>query len=246
LAGLEYPVNSVGELPLSYIDASPKEKALAALANVQGVLEMYRIKEEQKKGRSLRYKPYPPFTEVNRSPEAQLEAIRRLIRKGKFDQSISRSSSLLHEGLEGLRYLQTYDWLFLRTIVSFGYLGWIAYAITTVIDLHVLQGATKPVRTTGSTIFFSSLLVTLFSALWVQKSSWRYYAYGFFPIFFWEEVVSQRKALTAARAIIFAQVKSVANRISLTFQAIVYIGVLEALVSGCFYLIFPTLWIAIC
>jgi phosphatidylinositol glycan class N len=138
---------------------------------------------------------------------------------------------LLHEGLEGLRYLQTYDWLFLRTIVTLGYLGWIAYATTTVIDLHVLQGATQPVRSMGSTIFFSSLLVALFAVLWIQNSSWRYYLYGFFPVFFWEEVVAQRRALSAARKVLFAQVKSPNSYVSLAFQASLYIGVIQALVS---------------
>lgn len=53
LAGLDFPVNSVGQLPLEYIDASPKEKALAALANTQEVLEMYRVKEAQKRAALL-------------------------------------------------------------------------------------------------------------------------------------------------------------------------------------------------
>jgi phosphatidylinositol glycan class N len=62
LVGVEYPVNSVGQLPLDYLDANPKEKALAALANTQGVLEMYRVKEEQNNSSVLRYVPFQPLS----------------------------------------------------------------------------------------------------------------------------------------------------------------------------------------
>lgn len=230
LVGLDFPVNSVGELPLSYIDAPAREKAKAALANAQGVLEMYRVKEEQKRDAALLYKGYDTFTEPQNSPESQISAIRELISRGKFEESILRSRNLLHDGLEGLRYLQTYDWLFLRTIVTFGYLGWIAYALTTVIDLHVLHGTSHAVRTTSSNIFFSSLLVGLYSVFFVQNSSWRYYFYGIFPIFFWEEVVARRAALKAGRGILFSHVRSFKDCISLVTQALIYVGVLQALV----------------
>ena len=133
--------------------------------------------------------------------------------------------------MEGLRYLQTYDWLFLRAIVSAGYLGWIAYALTTVIDLHVMHGTSDAHRTTASTTFFSSILVALFSVLLYQGSSWRYYFYGFFPIFFWEEVFARRKALAAGREIILGHVRSFSGYASFGLQLVAFLGVLEALVS---------------
>ena len=230
LVGLDFPVNSVGELPLPYISAPIEEKAKAMLANAQGVLEMYRVKEEQKRASALRYKGYTPFTEPHHSPESQTAAIRKLISRGKYEESIVRSRSLLQDGLEGLRYLQTYDWLFLRTIVTAGYLGWMAYALTTVMDLHVLHGTSQASRTTATNILFSSLLIGLYSILWIQKSSWRYYFYGFFPVFFWEEVIAKRSALTAGRKVLLAQVRSFGGYMVLTLQTIIYVGLLEALV----------------
>jgi phosphatidylinositol glycan class N len=231
LAGLDFPVNSVGQLPLDYIDASPKEKALAALANTQGVLEMYRVKEKQKRAALLRYKPFEPLADYGEnSVEAHIAEIRLLIEIGSYDEAIQKSDALFATALEGLRYLQTYDWLFLRTIITFGYLGWIAYALTTVIDLHVLHGTTDSNRTMGSTIFFTSVLAALFSVLSYQKSSWRYYFYGAFPIFFWEEVFARRKALIAGRDILLGHVRSFGGYITLGFQLIVFVGILEALV----------------
>lgn len=231
LPGLDFPVNSVGQLPLEYIDASPKEKAQAAFANTQQVLEMYRVKEEQKRSSVIRYQPFEPLADFGDASVAEhLGQIEALITGSSYDEAIEMSSELLATTLEGLRYLQTYDWLFLRTIVTFGYLGWIAYALTTVIDLHVLHGTSKPNRTFANTVFFSSILVALFSVFLYQGSSWRYYFYGAFPVYFWEEVSARRKALRAGREILLVHVKSFKGYITLGFQVLVFLGVLEALV----------------
>lgn len=241
LVGVDYPVNSVGQLPLDYLDASPKEKALAALANTQGVLEMYRVKEEQKRNSVLRYVPFEPLSgHGETSIEGRIANLEALISNGVYEDSITLSHELLALGLEGLRYLQTYDWLFLRTIVSLGYLGWIAYALTTVIDLHVLHGTSDSRRTIASTSFFSSILVVLFSVLLYQGSSWRYYFYGFFPVFFWEEVFARRKALIAGREIVLGHVRSFSGYASFGLQLAAFLGVLEALVCSFLSLLFPT------
>ncbi|KAJ5225445.1 GPI ethanolamine phosphate transferase 1 [Penicillium chermesinum] len=236
LIGVDYPVNSVGQLPLNYIEGSPKEKASAALANARGVLEMYRVKEEQKRAAVLRYMPFEPLSgDGEMSIEGRFANLEALISNGEYEESISLSQDLLVRGLEGLRYLQTYDWLFLRNIVTLGYLGWIAYALTTVIDLHVLHGTSDSHRTVASTSFFSSVLIALYSVFFYQGSSWRYYLYGFFPVFFWEEVFARRKALAAGRAIILGHVHSFGGYVSFGVQVIVFIGVLEALVQSYFH-----------
>lgn len=236
LAGLEFPVNSVGQLPLQYLNANNKEKALATYANTQAILEMYRVKEEQKRAVLLRYKPFEPLAgEGETSVKERLWEIEALIATGAYEDSIQISSHLAVTALEGLRYLQTYDWLFLRTIVTLGYLGWIAYALTTVIDLHVLHGTSDAHRTIGSTMFFSSVLVAIFSVFFYQQSSWRYYFYAAFPIFFWEEVIASRKALSAGRAILLGHVHSFQGYLGLGIQIALFLGVLEALVQSYFY-----------
>ena len=236
LAGLEFPVNSVGQLPLQYLDANNKDKALATFANTQAILEMYRVKEEQKRAALLRYKPYEPLAgEGETSVQERLGEIEALIATGAYEDSIQISSHLAGTALEGLRYLQTYDWLFLRTIVTLGYLGWIAYALTTVIDLHVLHGTSDAHRTIGSTMFFTSVLVAIFSVFFYQQSSWRYYFYAAFPIFFWEEVIASRKALSAGRAILLGHVQSFQGYLGLGIQIVLFLGVLEALVQSYFY-----------
>jgi hypothetical protein len=231
LAGLEFPVNSVGELPLSYLAATTEEKASAALVNVKQVLEMYKVKEEQKKATALRYKPYPYFARVNASVADQLGAIEAFIAEGHHEKAIDMSSTLLHHAIEGLRYLQTYDWLFLRLLISLGYLGWITYAITTVIDLHVLHGAVIDDRTTTSTIIFSSILVLLYASFIVDRSPLTYYAYTFFPFFFWEEVIARRKALGAGVRVLFGHIEGPSEYSSLALQIFICVAAIVAFVS---------------
>ncbi|KIY00641.1 uncharacterized protein Z520_03304 [Fonsecaea multimorphosa CBS 102226] len=240
LAGLEFPVNSVGKLPLSYLATSTQEKANALLVNTKQVLEMYRVKEEQKKATSLNFQPYPPFSQTNASVAGRIAAIEAAIGSNHHESAIQLSSELFDHALQGLRYLQTYDWLFLRALITAGYLGWITYAITTVIDLHVLHGAVQDERTMGTTIVFSSLLVVLYSFFVVERSPITYYAYALFPVFFWEEVFVRRKALFSGLSVLFGHVQSFSRSVSLLVQVLLYLFVIEALVQSYFHRIIFT------
>lgn len=192
---------------------------------------MYNVKEDAKKSTSLKYKPFPAFDHVNASVSDRISAIEKAISNGRDNLAIILCSSLLHDGLEGLRYLQTYDWLFLRALITIGYLGWIAYALTTVIDLHVLQGAVIAERTTTTTLMFSSILVLLYASFVIDRSPITYYGYAFFPVFFWEEVFARRKGCIAGMKVLFENVQSFSRYIGFAFQFVFYIAILEALVS---------------
>ncbi|KAL7275891.1 Glycosyl phosphatidyl inositol anchor synthesis [Rhizina undulata] len=235
LVGLNFPVNSVGELPLEYLDATDAAKAEAAWANAREILEMYRVKEEQKKTTMIRYTPFGPLSEGPHSLETRFAEIRNLIDEGSHEIAIHKCVELMKIGLEGIRYLQTYDWLFLRTLVTSGYLGWIAFASTTIIDLHVLHSSTKTSRTVGSLIFFASALVGLYSVLMVQRSSWTYYAYAFFPVIFWEEVYARRMAVVEGIRQLLAHVTTWGAYFGLIVESFGFIVLLEAMVTGYFH-----------
>ncbi|KAF2795887.1 GPI ethanolamine phosphate transferas-like protein [Melanomma pulvis-pyrius CBS 109.77] len=234
LAGLAFPTNSVGELPLSYLDIDLKSKAEALLVNAREILEMYHVKEETKKSTELYYKPFSGLNDDKHSVEYRIARIQESIAAGDADDAIRQSSELIQLGLQGLRYLQTYDWLFLRTLVTAGYVGWIVFAITTVIDLHVLTQESKTFRTVPSMVAFSSALVALYSVLFMQQSPWIYYAYGFFPVMFWEEIWARRPALIKGYKVLFGHVSSRTDIIRLVFSVIGFFGLLEALVQSYF------------
>ncbi|RYP26121.1 hypothetical protein DL767_008161 [Monosporascus sp. MG133] len=233
LIGVEFPANSVGELPLSYLSANMKEKAKASFLNAKEILEMYRVKEEGKKANELRFRPYRPLSGDHGFPaEVRLASIQKLIDDGKYEEAIEESAALIKIGLEGMRYLQTYDWLFLRALITIGYLGWMAYAVTRVVDLHVLQGTARSSRSLGGVVFFSSVLVLLYASFIISRSPYTYYAYAFFPVFFWEEVYARRGSLLKGRQALFGHVKSGANVLSLLLNIIIYVGIIESLAIG--------------
>ena len=231
LAGLEFPVNSVGELPLSYLAGDPKEKAEAALANVEGVLEMYRVKEERKRKVELRYRPFPSLGDREHSVHHRMTEIRTAIDQEQFSIAISKSQELLHLGLDGLRYLQTYDWLFLRALVTVGYLGWIAFACATVMDLHVVREEARSSRTPISSAVFGAIVALFFSFLWIRNAPITFYAYGLFPLIFWEGVFARKEALVKGSHAIFEVIQSTNDVITLGMRVFAFIGLLEALVG---------------
>ncbi|KAM3499271.1 hypothetical protein MY11210_009623 [Beauveria gryllotalpidicola] len=232
LTGLDFPANSVGELPLSFLAGTNKDKAQASLVNAQGILEMYRVKEANKMTTELRFRPYSPFNEENASPDQRIDAIKALIESQKYEEAIEETDALIQVTLQGLRYLQTYDWLFLRALITIGYLGWMAYAITTVIELFVVGQKFKPQRSAIGLVFFSSVLVTLYASLIISQSSITYYLYAIFPVVFWEEVFASRRSLAEGRKILFAHIKSASAMLSFGLYVIIYVGVIEGLALG--------------
>ncbi|KAF2774528.1 PigN-domain-containing protein [Teratosphaeria nubilosa] len=234
LAGLEYPVNSVGELPLPFLDADEEQKAKAMLVNAKEILEMYRVKEEEKKAQVFLYKPFHLFAHEDQTVERRLSHIESMAAKGQFTQAISASDELMKQGLQGLRYLQTYDWLLLRTIVTLGYIGWIAFAFTTAVDTYMLNGTIEASRGIASMTVFSSVLVALYSFLFVQQSPWTYYLYAFFPVMFWEEVFVRRRALAQGKSLLFSKF-SRQDVLKLVLNLVAYLVILEVMVQSYYY-----------
>ncbi|KAL8987170.1 MAG: hypothetical protein Q9177_003595, partial [Variospora cf. flavescens] len=235
LADLEFPVNSVGEVPLPYLAADRRQQAEVTLVNARQVLEMYRVKEEQKKASEIRYKPYKKLGDVEHSIARRLLEVRQALDDGHFQRAIVMSQDLLQVGLEGLRYLQTYDWLFLRTLVTLGYLGWIAFALTTVIDLHVLQNRGLFTRDPATSAVFTILFTGLSLTLWLRHAPFMYYLYAFFPIVFWEEVAQRRTALISGIRILLEDAPHAHDPLNLVLKSLAFVALLEALVLSYFH-----------
>ena len=160
------------------------------------------MKAACKAANEIRYRPYGPFRDAGHGPEARLASIRNLIEKSKYEEAVEEAAVLMKLGLEGLRYLQTYDWLFLRALVTCGYLGWVAFALTAVVDLHVVQSTLVASRSTTSISVFLAILAVMYASFIASKSPPTYYAYALFPVALWEAVYARRHVLVEGRNIL--------------------------------------------
>ncbi|KAF3157824.1 Glycosyl phosphatidyl inositol anchor synthesis, variant 2 [Orbilia oligospora] len=234
LIGVEYPVNSVGVLPLEYLDASDEEKARSIFANALQILEMFKVKEANKMSTQINFVPFAPLHGRGLSSQERVDKIKSLITSQDYDAATSECKDLISASLQGLRYMQTYDWLFLRTLVTLGYLGWILFALAFVIQQHFLDNAAMRRWSSPALVGFLSTLTGLFAVIYVQQSPWTYYMYAFAPVFFWWQVWLSRDALMVGIPLL-AQRHGPHRYAGLLMKSFGFLIVLEAIVYGYFH-----------
>ncbi|XXG59303.1 hypothetical protein AAC387_Pa04g1410 [Persea americana] len=138
LLGLPCPANSVGNLPLGYVNFSEAEEVEATLANTKQILNQFLRKSQIKQSNSIKFKPFKLLANYS----SVLDQIEDLISRRDYKSAMKQSINLRSLALEGLHYFQTYDWLVLMTTVTLGYIGWMVFII-----LHVLQSYSSLVET---------------------------------------------------------------------------------------------------
>lgn len=232
LVGLNYPANSVGEIPLAFLDASDDVKAKAIYANAMTIVEQYLVKETQTSASQLHYSVFPAFAKkpiVDRSQE-----IINLIAAEKYQAAIDKSEDLMKEAIKGLRYLQTYNWLLLRSLVTMGYLGWIGYATTSFLHVFVVG----EVAETGHPIVQAvsgSVLAVLASLLYKQESPVNYYLYAIFPVFFWDQIFASRKTVMRGAELLLQRTNSETPLWTALYHGLFCVFIMEAIVFGYFH-----------
>lgn len=82
--GVNIPANSIGQLPLIYLKASPKYRFLSAYATYREILEQYVVMKAIKKAQIWRFmfNDFPNFTEAMQG--AVTTEITKLASKGKW------------------------------------------------------------------------------------------------------------------------------------------------------------------
>ncbi|CUS24684.1 LAQU0S18e01926g1_1 [Lachancea quebecensis] len=200
LIGANYPANSVGELPLSYINGTEENKLNALYSNAKTILEQYLVKEQEIKLSQFQYKPYHKF--VEKPPSQYLDEIEQLIdRISAGDESLESPAMKLTEELmsvtlEGLHYLTTYNWQFTRTIVTFGFVGWITYSFIIFLRLFILTKEYQLKTTIANITIFGVLSLVLNYVLYYQRSPFNFYMYLMFPLFFWSQIFKSKIILS--------------------------------------------------
>ncbi|KAK7855978.1 gpi ethanolamine phosphate transferase 1 [Quercus suber] len=202
LVGLPCPVNSVGSLPLDYVNMIEIEEVEAVVSNTKQILNQFLRKSHIKQSNSLYFKPFKQLANYS----AVLDQIERLISFRNYEAAMKLSENLRSLALQGLHYFQTYDWLMLMTIITLGYIGWMIYLF-----LHVLQSytslpgnisrkeqAARQRSYTGKInlcgcLFMGALSILLF----LEHSPPLYHAYTTMTVFLWTRIINEYWSIRA-------------------------------------------------
>uniref|UniRef100_H3CRR9 GPI ethanolamine phosphate transferase 1 n=1 Tax=Tetraodon nigroviridis TaxID=99883 RepID=H3CRR9_TETNG len=200
LIGIPLPVNSVGVLPLLYLNNTDHFKAKSMYTNALQVLEQFKVKMAQRKDTTLSFlfTPYQLLTESKQ--EEFIQRAQMLIRLEKFGDAISLCQSLISHALEGLVYYHTYDRFFLGCSVVLGFVGWTSYVVLLILKTHaglsrnpsVLRQIPNPTLVRA----FMCVAAVITAFLLLQKSPGTYYIYCLLPVPVWYSVFKESGTLT--------------------------------------------------
>ncbi|KAL1538605.1 GPI ethanolamine phosphate transferase 1 [Salvia divinorum] len=235
LVGLPCPVNSVGNLPIEFVNLSKVDEVEAVLANTKQILNQFLRKSQLKQSNLLRFKPFKPLSNYS----FVLDQIEHLISMSDYEAAKTLSENLRSLALEGLHYFQTYDWFRLMTVISLGYLGWMVYLM-----VHVLQEYTSLPRkffqndqsvylqTNTKKIYFSGCLLMglVCVILLVEHSPPLYHTYFAMTIFLWVRIFREYRFLRALWRYMLG--KEINHFAKLLASFIVSVFVLEILVKS--------------
>ncbi|KAL8132418.1 hypothetical protein AgCh_008062 [Apium graveolens] len=94
LLGLPCPANSVGSLPLGYINLNKAEEVEAVLANAKQILNQFLRKSQLKQESSLSFKPFKPLAHYS----LDLEQINSRISDGDYESAMKLAVNLRRVG----------------------------------------------------------------------------------------------------------------------------------------------------
>ncbi|XP_019724986.1 GPI ethanolamine phosphate transferase 1 [Hippocampus comes] len=200
LIGVPIPVNSVGVLPVLYLNNSDLFKAECMYTNAIQILEQFKMKKKQKKETTLSclFTPYQALTAPRQAEFIQ--KARKLIELQKYEEAISLCQALISNALEGLVYYHTYDRFSLGCSVVLGFVGWTSYVVLVILKTHTSLNMhpdilkQKPDRTLVRLSACVTVVISIF--LLIQRSPLTYYIYCLLPVPVWYSVFKESNTLT--------------------------------------------------
>ncbi|XP_071959255.1 GPI ethanolamine phosphate transferase 1-like [Antedon mediterranea] len=237
LIGIAYPMNSVGVLPIGYLNISEEYKAKSLLTNAKQILAQYQVKENHMRDTTLTvfFKPFHFLTDKHQ--KSKVKEIERYILQKQYDLSMKASMELIKECLDGLNYYQTYNRFFLGASIACGYIGWMLYIFQHLLRNHTSITVSRPSSPTrvlsqqALDLFFAGLAITIAILLYCQHSPIVYYVYVCLPLPLWYQVLKRVDILKQ----MFQYIKSNNMQLQIICYIVIAIGALEVLVLSLFY-----------
>lgn len=213
LIGVNYPVNSVGELPVEFLDVPVGQKIRGLYVNALEILEQYYVKLAEVSANQVDFRPFATFEK--KSIDTYKSEIETLIRKVDSDPSLESEAihtieDFISAILDGLDYLQKYNRLTMQIIVTLGFIGWIVYSYTMFLELFVISNKNEAKLNKESKsnawithLIFGSIYSAICAIFAYQKAPINNFFYAAFPAFFWDQIVVKRLNLKEGTATFF-------------------------------------------
>lgn len=211
LLGIPIPINSLGLLPVEYLNRDSHFRAVALLTNARQILAQFKQQEHnvQETTFSIFFRQ---FKELMPKREVELtEMMETLLKQSRYKEAVQVIEKFIELALKGLTYYQKYDRLTLSIAVALGFLGWMTFVILLLLRNYTgimckslesqskkmipeWQGKIKILSSSTLVIFLSSVL------LYVQNAPFMYYFYFLVPIVLWTMVLYELDVYYEAKA----------------------------------------------
>ena len=186
LIGANFPANSVGKVPTDFLDTDNQYKSDCLLTNARQLAETaIDLHNAYKSGSLLSFSPYPDF-DIDLI-QKNLEHMQEQSEKGQFRQMEQQANIFIDHMLAASRYYHTYNNTYLGLAVTAGFLFWIAYVLSNVMENSVPKTHTYNLKFNSSPYNAKNLLLSILTfivsfILLLKKSPISHYAYWLVPL----------------------------------------------------------------
>ncbi|EEC04432.1 GPI ethanolamine phosphate transferase, putative [Ixodes scapularis] len=204
LLGIAIPINSLGLLPVEYLNRDSHFRAVALLTNARQILAQFKQQEHnvQETTFSIFFRQFKADAK-----EMELtEMMETLLKQSRYKEAVQVIEKFIELALKGLTYYQKYDRLTLSIAVALGFVGWMTFVILLLLRNYTgimcksLESQSKKMTPEwqGKIKILSSSTLVIF--LSIQNAPFMYYFYFLIPIVLWTMVLYELDVYYEAKA----------------------------------------------
>ncbi|TRY73706.1 hypothetical protein TCAL_00914 [Tigriopus californicus] len=202
LLGTNIPKNSVGRLPVDYLDMSPDHKIKASLAVAQQMFEQFLVLQSgfaQLRLARLLHRPFSGMNEVQF--QDQTDRVRILVSKNMYEKAQPLADDLWQQSFHGVQYYHQYYQLQLFVVTSTSYVSFILLTLTSVIKHFsiIVQPCDVRAKPWLSASFVAFSMLAGFLTL-CQNVPYHYFIYYITPVILIRALCSEWSSMKVNQA----------------------------------------------
>eukprot|EP01134_Creolimax_fragrantissima_P004870 CFRG4870T1 len=263
LINVPFPMNSVGKLPIDFLSVSNAHKAKALYANAVQMLRVVQTAARDRAYTSLFFKPFNGYN-LNSNADSGMATpiismddyiarIDELLATKQYQLALDTTDQFIAILRDAYRYFQTYDRLFLQSLIVISYAGWLSL-VTMFIVYHytpvcVIRRTQKVKQLTTATYTFvtyvesiahrtqlverycSAMAAAASFMILYQHLPYHFMLYAVLPFLFWGLVITHYDILLDIRLYLNQEKRWLET---IVVALVIFLG-LESLVAVFFY-----------